>query len=729
MKKILLSFPYNLDDKKNQYEKILNSFQENDYHIHNFEGINNNDFNIEILINILNMIEQEYKGIKKIVIISNIRELIFIWYRIYNHIIDDFVYFVDDRNINFLQRDENYSFLKELSNFSSIKKESLNSRIYLNLSLDNYLSITNFILKSDSIEYFDNIKNFNYNKKRSFIEKNKIYKYGNYNYSFFYNNLEKEVVNIYKKNINILDENIFEKLKNNLYILVFFSLLISKNNKVKNNIFLIKLFRYLKENICEKEKNFIENEVLKTIKKKYIGYRTKIFFLTLLINLGITDEYILKDILRYTINDKKYKNYHYSIFYNSYLYPLHRGLSVYEEFYYDEERLLEKLKSYYIENEKIVVEKRPIKSKKYKIILYLNQLLSINHSPTKLALDFINRLYKYDESVELMIISEDSYTLNKNEIMISDFFLAPNSSDFKDIHYNYLDNKIDIYYSNTKASFGKRIKDIVEKIKKFNPNIIYSWSNFSVPLSILKDHYTMIYRSMGGMPINDYSHYILYKSLLRDINDHLKQKILGNYSLINLSVTLSNSKKEYKRKDYKIRKKDFVLITVGNRLNVELSKEYIDIIISYLVNQEDIKWIIVGVKTIDYIVKKYKNLIDNKIIFIKYENDLLSLYRICDIYINPIRKGGGISSAMAMKAGLPIVTTKTSSDVVEWYGEENAVDNLKDYIDEINKLRYNLEYFNTKKRNAIKRINFFENIMNNKELEEIMKIFKKFSDK
>ena len=42
--------------------------------------------------------------------------------------------------------------------------------------------------------------------------------------------------------------------------------------------------------------------------------------------------------------------------------------------------------------------------------------------------------------------------------------------------------------------------------------------------------------------------------------------------------------------------------------------------------------------------------------FIDYCTDLLGIYRIMDLYVNPDRNGGGYSAAMALASSLPVIT-------------------------------------------------------------------------
>lgn len=80
----------------------------------------------------------------------------------------------------------------------------------------------------------------------------------------------------------------------------------------------------------------------------------------------------------------------------------------------------------------------------------------------------------------------------------------------------------------------------------------------------------------------------------------------------------------------------------------------------------------------------------------------MALYKILDVYLNPIRNGGGISIAWAMRVGIPIVTLDSITDGVSWLGRENAVKgDYNNLIYELRKLISNKEYYKYKSRRMI----------------------------
>ena len=68
MKNILLVFPYNVTNLKD-FEEIVNKFEVENYIIHYFEGINNENLFVDGLFGIVENMKKSYTDINKIVVL------------------------------------------------------------------------------------------------------------------------------------------------------------------------------------------------------------------------------------------------------------------------------------------------------------------------------------------------------------------------------------------------------------------------------------------------------------------------------------------------------------------------------------------------------------------------------------------------------------------------------------------------------------------------------------
>ena len=100
-------------------------------------------------------------------------------------------------------------------------------------------------------------------------------------------------------------------------------------------------------------------------------------------------------------------------------------------------------------------------------------------------------------------------------------------------------------------------------------------------------------------------------------------------------------------------------------------------------------------------IKKYPRL-KRKSAFWGFRKDILSYLEICDLYVNPVRKGGGTSSVEAMFKGIPVVTTDYG-DVAVNAGEEFCVKDYREMSEEILRYYMDKEYYREMSKRALER--------------------------
>jgi|GEM_PF-6382963 len=199
MKYILLAFLNDVDDV-DKCNQIINEFDSNNYKIYLYENITYANFHFNELTEIIRYYKEVADGVNKIVILSNIRDLLFFWYRCYNQVVDDFIYLVEESEKTYFDlNDKYYSMYYNIFEFNGIEQETIEGKIYLT-------KYNSLILPL----YFNNKYFIDYN---TFDFKNKSYKgsinkkYENEDFSFDFNYLStdsNELIKLDKINQNIL---------------------------------------------------------------------------------------------------------------------------------------------------------------------------------------------------------------------------------------------------------------------------------------------------------------------------------------------------------------------------------------------------------------------------------------------------------------------------------------------------------------------------------------------
>ncbi|AUM96499.1 TPA: glycosyltransferase [Clostridium botulinum] len=715
MDNLILVFPYKVENV-DEWNDIINRFDEENYYVYILEDISTIDFDIGYLPSVIDYYKSLHRNINKVVVMSNAKDLIFSWYRCYNSLVDDFIYFMDYEDKHFYKSDSDiFPFINNLGNLVNIDEENVNGKIYININNYNYSKIILFLFQNNRFRYFDSIENYNFYVKQDKIKESKryVFKENTYNFDSIYD--EKEIINL---NIKVgskilMDEKFYLLLKGNIYFIKYvFIELYRQSNLNGIDQYLIQLLKRISIEIDIDKREEILNNVIEYINRTDTTFEEKLYHLSLCTLLK-TKKYILAEKIVETLNnDEDYLLYHYHFINNIKFYECNENLKLNNKVYIGIRKEIIRLAKFFKEQAKIKVDKKLNKDDKLRIAIHYDQLLSIQHAPTILALAMAKNLKVYCKNCKVKVFVEDNFIVNSSEIIFPYGYSSAESLQCKEIHREYLKGyDVEVYYSNPSKSKIERTKEIVEEINKFSPNVIYSTSDMSVAREILYPYYPIVFQTHGGINFSTLcDSYVLYgnsqKEKLLEINNELKM-IDENKIYINEQPGFckEQSKEDYKKIDIGLKEDSFVMVTVGNRLNAEISNEFIDLITSFIIEKNNVAWLLVGPNDIPYIMKEYKNLIEQrKIIKIDYEEDLPALYKICDVYINPIRNGGAGSVSIAMQTGIPAIVEKTSQDSVFIIGEENCVDDDKDlYMDELLKL-YEDESYKKYKGDSMKKI-------------------------
>jgi glycosyltransferase involved in cell wall biosynthesis len=253
------------------------------------------------------------------------------------------------------------------------------------------------------------------------------------------------------------------------------------------------------------------------------------------------------------------------------------------------------------------------------------------------------------------------------------------------------------------AMMKDRQQDILDLICKINPLCIF---DFSDEFSSISYYYSQNYptfhfpmRKQGHAGSNFFHKYIIMQGE-EDVKAHPP---IAEEQVIRLPVFIETVQplREFKREEYGLSEDDIVIVTVGNRLQYEIPNELIEQMCELLHKNKKVKWFLVGCAELFYLRNNHEELIGSSVYFVEYEKDLPGFYRICDIYLNPPRTGGGTSIAWAMQQGVTIVSATGGDAELNYIGKNNCVQSGDDLIPYIEKLLKNSTLLKQQKEKSI----------------------------
>jgi glycosyltransferase involved in cell wall biosynthesis len=281
----------------------------------------------------------------------------------------------------------------------------------------------------------------------------------------------------------------------------------------------------------------------------------------------------------------------------------------------------------------------------------------MNHAPSKIILDQIYILQKVLKKEVLLIISPIPFTEENFFTWYQPFI--PNydeKMEKKNFSFLYKGVSINGYQLNLCSENLNIYQNLMSIIYDFNPLFIYGHGSYLAWEDMMSQFTTVISKEMSShYPVSEAQILLGYKGINQNTVQNELDFIKNNKQIsfdFNHGIELEKPKTLLTRDDYHIEKDDFVIVIVGNRLNEEITNEYAEFLNKILELHQRIKIAFIGKYFACPVTEDNKD----KIIYLGYQNDLPGAYHIADIYLNPPRKGGGISGLLAIHNGIPVIT-------------------------------------------------------------------------
>ena len=681
--KILLNL-FTSDIEEKDFGKYSKLYEYEGYEVFNF-CFSVDEYYLDMIDTVLAYLISEH-GVSpyesKIVLQSNIINLTNAWYRLYNDVIDDFV-FVDQHIATYQPKDSmEGAFTKRLSSFSGIENDVGHGRLYYRYNHPIKIKLLESFMESyqyDLLKPFVEL-DFQTIKHKEKIEKSYVFKGWTYKRATAMGkvdmliDLNKEIdfENTIKVNEITQPSGYFFTLQ---YILC---LSIPDNQKARAAI-------ELNKQMNEEDKIKITEYVYDylTVAQKELPFKQVINLYSFLTMLG-TDKTIVKQMLKYIKEDSSQMDDHYAPFTNSLFYMSQANQEPYETYFRDRVEIASKLKEHYKPNEKVKAQRLD-----NHLVIVTGQLLSYNHAPTKVAIDYANNLKKFNPKLKVKIVVEDMFNYSPNELFFIYPFASADSKTVSKEHKGLLHSSIEVHYSDCRLTRKSRLQDDIKAITDFKPQWIFKiGAPDSLAVDQLYDYYPISSMSMGGAEYSEFVHMPFGGRSDKEVKEEREQKGISNegykYEQHIPGFEFSKCQNKFKRDQHGLKLDDFIIVTVGNRLASEIDEVFAEGMKQLLKEYSNIKWLIIGIEQHELISVKFQDILD-QVKFISYAENLIDVYAICDVYANPFRQGGGISVAMAADAGLPVANIIGSNDANVYVpkGKAKTMENYFSYIEDL----------------------------------------------
>jgi len=328
------------------------------------------------------------------------------------------------------------------------------------------------------------------------------------------------------------------------------------------------------------------------------------------------------------------------------------------------------------------------------IAVFTIQFLSDRHAPTRTTLERCYTLSK--------LLNKNIILINTREQLTSRGMLPLYMSTLGNVmdeynekkYYQYKDCEFPYYQPDDNMPSVEGIRNIIHKIRQLKPSFIFSIGNGSITADLCGNIVpeASIGVAFSLLPTTMATFSVIGKTLSEQEWDNYLKKGYSRESIIESTFTfeLLPKKMSFTRKEFGIPENDFVLVTVGIRLDTEIDDTYIKNIITTFKWGTHIVFAGYFERYASY-CEKYPELKEHST-FIGYCNDILALMEICDLYVNPKRLGGGFSIIEAFHEGKPGVTIDYG-DIATAAGKVFTVNNYQEMTEIIKRYIEDKEFY------------------------------------
>lgn len=320
------------------------------------------------------------------------------------------------------------------------------------------------------------------------------------------------------------------------------------------------------------------------------------------------------------------------------------------------------------------------------IVVIAEQILSEMHGPTKTAYDRCYTIIKHMNCNVLLINSAECLaSAGRIPYFMTSFgnyrddYVEKSELEWKDCKIPYVQCDITMPDIDSLNMLLKYIRDL-------KPIRIVSIGGSGILANLASK---MISAVTIGLGPSDISFTCTRYQALGKVSDASDMEILSQIGLdadhVIESVFTSDFRQQtefYQRKDLGFPEDKMILFTTGTRFDMEIDDAFISMLEHVFEKSDVLYFVFIGkFDKYQYYADKYP-LFGRNSKCLGFCTDVIAISEVCDLYVNPTRKGGGTSVQEAMIKGKPAVSV-LYGDVATNIGEEfcvNAYEEMEQVI-------------------------------------------------
>ncbi len=311
------------------------------------------------------------------------------------------------------------------------------------------------------------------------------------------------------------------------------------------------------------------------------------------------------------------------------------------------------------------------------VIVITEQFLAIQHGPTKTALDRCRAL-KMVGKKKVLLINTAEVLSGVGKIPFWNAYMGSYASE-KQNEREQIWKGVEIPYHQCRDDMPDidEVDELLSEIRRLAPMRVVSIGGSSMLSNLVNKMIPVltIGLSPSALEFTTTKYQTISKKLEPSDIEMVNKLGFKEENLIEgiFTSSLKPQTEHITRQELGVPEDKFLMVVIGGRLDMEVTEEFLESLEEII--QDDMYVGFIGTfNTYESVIPKYPKLRTHSS-NLGFCNDILSRLEICDLYVNPNRRGGGTSCVEAMFMGVPVVSTQYG-DVAVNAGEAFLV---KDY--------------------------------------------------
>ncbi len=338
------------------------------------------------------------------------------------------------------------------------------------------------------------------------------------------------------------------------------------------------------------------------------------------------------------------------------------------------------------------------------VIVIIGQILSIEHGPTKTALDRCNTLIE-KLGKKVLLINTAEVLSSVGELPYVGCMVGNYEESFSDWKFiEWKGYRIPFFQCDHDTPNSFSIDMIMNMVQEKKPEFVINIGGSSVVASLVNMQVPVFSVGLGPSGIDSIE--VAYQTLGRKINDFDREllRCVGKSEAHviegEFTYTMVEQKKHLTKEELGLPEDSFVICVIGMRLDQEASDEFMQMLDRTLTDK---MWVVfAGIFSSEDRVKKYDNLY-SRFRFVGMQSDIQAFLDNCDLSLNPRRSGGGGGGGVEpMYKSVPVITPRFG-DVYALVGDDFAVEDYDEMSDLIRKYYEDRDFYDSMSKKAKER--------------------------